>query len=59
MSNADNSRIANDAVDTLDKIVRIASLGLAYDKTSVAAAALKDILAATRKFTRKELSNAS
>lgn len=54
MSNADNSRIANSAVDTLDKIARIAHLGLRHDSDSVGAAALKDILYAIEKFKESE-----
>lgn len=50
MSNADNSRIANNAVDTIHSIIKIAGLGLRHDPDSIAAAALKDILAAIKKF---------
>lgn len=55
MTNADNSRIANGAVDTLFKVTEIAKLGLAHDKDSIAAAALKDILKAVQKFKETEI----
>lgn len=55
MSNADNSRIANNAVDTLGTIAKICGLGLSYDDTSIAAAALKDILRAIDKFRATEM----
>ncbi len=55
MSNADNSRIANDSVDLIVKVTKIAKLGLSFDETSVAAAALKDILKAVEKFKVAEM----
>lgn len=59
MSNAANSRIANNAVDTIAKITGIAKLALSYDETSVAAAALKDILRAVDKFKVAEMKEAA
>ncbi len=59
MSNAANSRIANNAVDTIDKVMRIAQLGLSYDESSIAAAALKDILKAIKKFSAEEMKEAA
>lgn len=59
MSNAANSRIANNAVDTIVKITSIAKLALSYDETSIAAAALKDILKAVEKFKAAEMKEAA
>lgn len=59
MSNAANSRIASNAVDTIDKIMRLAKLGLAHDDKSIAAAALKDILATIKKFSAAEMKEPS
>lgn len=55
MSNAENSAIAHLGVDTIIKIAKIAALGLHYDETSIAAAALKDILRAVEKFKKEGL----
>lgn len=55
MSNADNSRIANNAVDTIDKIAGIAELARKFDKDSIASAALLDILKKILEFTRAEM----
>lgn len=59
MTNRYNSEVAHASVALLHKVTKIAKLGLSYDETSIAAAALGDILRAIDKFCQEDKNRAA